>query len=48
MLVPVESGLLDGADEGGGEFLAVSRHWITSCEITLYITLSVQEHPEHQ
>ena len=29
MLVPVKSGLLDGADEGGGEFLAVSRHWIT-------------------
>ena len=39
MLVPVQSGLLDGADEGGGEFLAVSSHWITPCEITLWITL---------
>ena len=35
MLVPVQSGLLDGADEGSGEFLAVSSHRITPWNITL-------------
>ena len=48
MLIPVQSRLLDGADEGGGEFLAVSSHWITPCEITPWITPEVLEYPGHQ
>ena len=35
MLIPVQSRLLDSADEGGGEFLAISSHVITPCMITL-------------